>query len=534
MKMQQTPRADLGQGAAATAFPLATEAALSMLKTGGNAVDAAVAAAWTLSVCEPSASGLGGQTTLLIYHADGTSQIIDGHSYAPAGVSLATVSERQQRLGHSACTIPSTPATLGYAQRKYGRLPVAVALAPAIHAASEGYAITPLQRRQATWFERQSVVSEGMAKLFLVNGAAPDVGHVLRQPELAGTLMRLAVHGVEDFYRGQIARDIVADMERHRGMLDATDLAAMALPVEREPLEATYHGMRVLTAPQPAGGMTLLFALKVMEQLLPSVDDARDDESWREAIALASYCTFYERERQAISQDKDELLSADDWLSEANVRAAACSLSENTSVPLAACTEGPNDTTHLAVADAAGNVVALTQSIQSVFGAKVANPKRGFVYNNYLWTCPRHRHVNQLRPGCMPQSNAAPTIVLSHGPRGPEPVVAVGAAGSRRITSSLLQVITQVVDRGRSIEDAIAGPRVHGLLSGKVWIEEPIASPEFLIRLRRRFQQVVVKPALSFGMGCVQGLQWRPDGTILAAADPRRDGSGMTLEEERR
>src|SRR5208283_133074 len=126
-------------GAAATAFPLATDAALSTLRAGGNAVDAAVAAAWTLSVCEPSASGLGGQSTLLIYRSNGATLIIDGHSRAPSGDSIDTVNEREQRLGHRACTIPSTPATLEYAQRKYGLLPHAAILGPAIQAAEEGY-----------------------------------------------------------------------------------------------------------------------------------------------------------------------------------------------------------------------------------------------------------------------------------------------------------------------------------------------------------------------------------------------------------
>src|SRR5271165_4933608 len=146
-------------GAAATAFPLATDAALSTLRAGGNAVDAAVAAAWTLSVCEPSASGLGGQSTLLIHRSDGTTFIIDGHSYAPSGASIDTVNERQQRVGHRACTVPSTPATLEYAQRKYGVLPRAAVFEPAIEAAEEGYAITPLQHRQTGWFGRQMRVS---------------------------------------------------------------------------------------------------------------------------------------------------------------------------------------------------------------------------------------------------------------------------------------------------------------------------------------------------------------------------------------
>lgn len=528
----ESSRAVLVRSAAATAFPQATEAAIALLQQGGNAIDAAVAAAWMLSVCEPSASGLGGQTTLLFYSASGEARIIDGHSYAPAGVSAGTVSEKQQRLGHRACVIPSTPATLAYAQQRYGVLPVAMSLAPAIRVAREGYAITPLQHRQATWFERQMHVSPAIAKLFLLDGAAPPVGHVFRQPELACTLQRLADVGVGDFYSGLVAHAIVADMQRNGGLLNADDLAGFSLPVERAVVEIRYRENRVLSAPEPGGGQNLLFALKVLERLMPNQGDAVGEDSWREAIALASCCTFRERERRDSQRLWEEHGDTIDFLDDVEVERAIKRLTLDKPLPLTNCAEGPGDTTHLTVADADGNIVALTQSIQSVFGAKVANPGLGFVYNNYLCTCPRDPHPNQLRAGCMPQSNAAPTIVLRESAEGAAPVMALGAAGSRRITSSLLQGISQVVDRGKRIDEAIAAPRLHGLLSGKVWIEQPIASERLVARLQRSFKEIVVKPPHSFGMACVQGLQWHSDGTMCAAADPRRDGTGEVLRED--
>src|SRR5271157_1977177 len=516
-------------GAAATAFPLATDAALSTLRAGGNAVDAAVAAAWTLSVCEPSASGLGGQSTLLIHRSNRTTFIIDGHSYAPSGVSIDTVNERQQRVGHRACAIPSTPATLEYAQRKYGALPAAAVFGPAIEAAEQGYAITPLQHRQAGWFGRQMQVSAGIAKLFLVNGAPPPVGYQLRQPELARTLRRLTTAGADDFYRGEIAQHIVDDMQRNGGLLDANDLANFSLPVEREPLETSYRGLGVLSAPSPGGGRNLLFALKLIEQLLPGGIDAANDDSWHEAIALATHCTFRQREQKAGRLDSCVDETADELPSEAEIQRLVAKLRGHGCLQQMNDDEGPGDTTHLTVADDEGNIVALTQSIQSVFGAKVANPELGFVHNNYLWTCPRYSHPNQLAPGCMPQSNAAPTIIMEQREGRSAPVMAVGAAGSRRIISALLQTISHVIDRGLPIDEAIAAPRLHGLVSGKAWIEEEIATPGMLARLRKRFSEIQVKRSRSFGMGCVQGLQWLPDGTLVAAADSRRDGTGAAL-----
>ena len=181
------------------------------------------------------------------------------------------------------------------------------------------------------------------------------------------------------------------------------------------------------------------------------------------------------------------MIPADELPSEADIQRLVAKLRGQGSLQQMNDDEGPGDTTHLTVADDEGNVVALTQSIQSVFGAKVANPELGFVYNNYLWTCPRYPHPNQLAPGCMPRSNAAPTIIMEQRDGRSTPVMALGAAGSRRITSALLQTISQVIDRGRAIDEAVAAPRLHGLISGKVWIEDDIATPELLARLRKRF-----------------------------------------------
>lgn len=517
------------QCGASTAFPEATEAALEILRAGGNAVDAAVAAAWALAVCEPSASGLGGQTTLLVYQPDDTVRIIDGHSYAPASASPVTVSPAEQRVGHRACTIPSTPLTLAYTLRQYGTLPPAQVLAPAIRIAEDGYAITPLQHRQIQWVLGHLRMCSAASDLFLSNEQPPPVGHIVHQPRLARTLHRIAIQGVEDFYHGSMAWAIAEDMRRHGGLITQEDLRTFALPVEREPLRVLYRGLQAWSTPPPGGGLQLLLALKIAEQLLPSGASFESAE-WYEAMALATYASFRERERSPMGSE-DLTPSTCSWLlGEERVRQVVAELREGTPAgPETFAGEGPGDTTHLTVADRTGNVVALTQSIQSVFGAKVANPELGFVYNNYLCTCPRRPHPYGLTGHCLPRSNAAPTLVLGAGPRGRVPVLSLGAAGSRRITSSILQVISAVVDRGLTAGEAVAAPRVHALLSRKVWIEEPAASPELVETLRRCFAAVQLMPPRSYKLGAVQALQWLPQGTLLGAADPRRDGTAATL-----
>jgi gamma-glutamyltranspeptidase/glutathione hydrolase len=513
--------------AAATAFPLATEAALGLLRMGGNAMDAAVGAAWALSVCEPSGSGLGGQTVLLAHFAGGAVRAIDGHSSAPAAVSLATVTKQQQRSSHRSCTVPSTPATLDYAQRKYGRLSPAEVLAPAVRLAEQGYEITPLQRQQTGWVRQHLVQCPAASRMFLRDGAAPAVGEVFRQPELATTLRHM-IDGVEDFYHGSMAGLIARDMRLRGGLITKGDLAALALPVEREPICIEYRGHRVVSVPPPGGGAQLLLALKLLEHLAPTGFESQEDH-WRETMALAVSAAFRERELDPLPPGGTTREFAARFGEERVQRLAGELLSDRGRSDRCSGLEEPGDTTHVTVSDCEGNVVVLTQSIQSLFGAKVANPDLGFLYNNYLRTCPRYPHTYQLGSRCMPRSNASPTIVFRDGRNGGTPLLALGAAGSRRIVSAVLQVISSVIDRKQTVNEGVAGPRIHALMSGKVWIEQDAATEALLENLACRFSEISIKRRNDYKMGAVQALQFLPGGGMLAAADPRREGSAATI-----
>jgi gamma-glutamyltranspeptidase / glutathione hydrolase len=514
------------QAAVSTAFPLATDAAVGILEAGGNAVDAAVAASWALSVCEPSASGLGGQALVLVLEAGGAVRVVDGHSHAPRRASMSTITSDQQKRGHRASTIPSMAATLQHVHRKLGRLPWRAVVEPAAGIAERGYAITPLQRKQTAWVARYLREDPAASALFLRNGELPRVGEVLRQPQLADTLHRIAELGADDFYHGGLARDVADDMRSHGGLIDEEDLASFAGPIEREPLSAQFRGRDVVTVPPPGGGVQLLVALKLLEQLLPR-GAASTPEEWYAGIALATCGAFEVRELFPITPEAMTPAVRGYLLSEERAREIAATLRAGKHV-LPGARDENEDTTHLTVADAEGNVVALTQSIQSVFGAKVANEKLGFLYNDYLRTCPRILHPSQLGPYSRSRSNASPMLVFENDRGGRRPVLAMGSAGSRRIISSLLQVTSSVVDRGMTIGEAIAAPRIHALLSGGVWMEKRITLPAVTAWLRERFSEVVMKSAYSFALGAVHGLQFLP-GATLAGADPRRDGTGAVL-----
>jgi gamma-glutamyltranspeptidase / glutathione hydrolase len=519
------------QAAVSAAFPHATEAASGILRQGGNAIDAAVAAAWALSVCEPSASGLGGQTTMLFSAANGDVKVIDGHSYAPRRVSESTVSLDEQRRGYRSCTIPSTPATLQYAHSKYGRLSWQRVMAPAAEIAKRGFALTALQCKQTGWVLKHLRANPAAGELFLNKGEPPQVGETLRQPQLAETLHRIAEAGAIDFYQGTLARDIGDDMRDNGGLLDEEDLGSLSAPIERPPLMIKFRGFEVVTVPPPGGGLQLLLALKILEQLF-SAETASSVEDGYAAIAISIFGAFCAREENSLVvrdfvPELGARLLSEEWAGQ--IIDKLCR-ERHASV---AAAEEPGDTTHLTVADAQGNIVALTQSIQSVFGAKVANNKLGFLYNNYLRTCLRSPGPSQLGPNCLSRSNAAPVLIRERISSGQRPILALGSAGSRRITSSILQVISNVVDHKMPLQEAIAAPRIHALLSRKLWVEKRISLPSLVGRLGDHFSKFIVKGAYSFGMGAVHALQF-VGGETIAGADPRRDGSTAVLQNSER
>jgi gamma-glutamyltranspeptidase / glutathione hydrolase len=518
-----------GGGAVATAFPSATKAGVEMLRAGGSAIDAAVAAAWALAVCEPSASGLGGSTILLIRFPDGRTVAVSGRSCAPAAASKKTIRRRQQRKGYRSCTVPSTVAALGHIQARYGRLPAARVMEPAIRLAEEGYAVTRLQRRQQKQCLADLSAQAEAGRLFLNRGRPFKTGDIFRQPELAATLRRLAREGPEDFYRGRIARDIAEDMAQHGGLVTLDDLAGAAEAAEGEPVAIRYRDCAVLSTPPPAGGTQLLLALKILEQFTPD-ELSGDVNAWYEIVAEAIHAVF--RDRNRVMAHPSRLTPAFyDWLFSSD-RTAKIAESIRNPIRRHATPpdpEEPGDTTHLSAADAQGTLVALTQSIQSVYGAKVANGKLGFLYNSYLCTSPRREHPYQLGSRCIPRSNAAPTLVLTDKARHCQPLMALGAAGSRRIISSILQVTSGIIDRGLPLDQAVCQPRVHATLSRRVHVEKEAATAPLLDRLEKRFRKVWVRAALSFFMGAVHAIQVNEDGSFTGAADPRRDGTWEAL-----
>lgn len=493
--------------AVSTSHPVATAVGARVLADGGNAVDAAVAATWALAVCEPSGSGVGGQAYLVVAGPDGTVHSVDGDGRAPASAARRTISPPQQRQGVRATTVPTMPAVLGRAHARWGRLPWADVLAPAVALAQNGFGVTHGESVRLGRVVRAVRRDPATAGLYLVDGRSPRPGARLRLPGLAKTLERLAADGSDDLYAGRCAALLLADQVARGGLVTTGDLLATLEAVrERPALVVRREGLDVATL-ATGGGVTLLLALAILDRLRPGDDPGER----RLAVARATRAAHDVRDRYAADGDPRDVLDA------AVVEEAAAVLAAQPPPWLDAgpvrVREEPGDTTHVTVADADGTVVALTSSVQSLYGAKIVCAPLGFVYNNYLRTCTRRPGPYGLGPRCRPRSNAAPTVVLDAA----GPVLGLGSAGSRRITSSLLHVLTGVLDGGLGIEAAVAAPRAHLVASGHLWVETGSGSPA------PAGPRVVPMTAPHAAMGAVNAVRRTPSGWA-AAADPRRDG----------
>ncbi|GBC61843.1 gamma-glutamyltransferase [Desulfonema ishimotonii] len=505
-------------GMIATQQADATQAGLEILGAGGNAIDAAVAAAFALGVCEPHASGLGGQTMMMIHTAEPRRTFaVDGSSRAPSRATIERVPKTAMRLrGHRATTVPSTPAVLGYILAQYGSLPLSRVLEPAIRLAETGYRITALQRRLQKR-EKKHWADGNAARFFLKEGREPyKTGEMFRQPVLARTLSILARKGIEEFYQGQMAAQIAEDMARNDGFIRKDDLALIPHPIERRPVSCRFGGWRVMTFPPPGAGRTLVEMLNIISQFDPG------DYDPLKLKGLLLLCEVIRRaqldrgdrpfEPNFYPQVQDRRMLTVDY-----ARLVARQIRSR----LRTRGNTGGETTHLSVMDNQGNVVALTQSVERVYGSFVVHPDLGFLYNNYMSAFEYEdiTHPYYLRPNGVPWASVAPTIIF----RGKRPYIAIGSPGSERIASSVLQVLLRIAG-GQAPLDAVSAPRIHCTVGGEVHLEASRIRNDLPEFLRRRGFEIVEKEPFAFYMGCVQ-MVMREGKELAGVADPRRDGS---------
>jgi gamma-glutamyltranspeptidase/glutathione hydrolase len=513
-------------GMVATAHEMATRAGVAMLEKGGNAIDAAVAAAFALAVCEPQASGLGGQS-MAVLHINNRTVTIDGSSRVPYRARCSKLGDHERFWGHRAATVPSTPAALGYMHLKFGSLPWDDILAPAIRLARQGYALTEmqcsLQARELDAFKK--VEGRSGARAFLNDGAKPyKAGFNFAQPELAQVLELLADQGPRAFYLGPIAERIDEDMRANQGFIRADDLAQIPWPIERPCIKRNYRDVQVASMPPPGAGRDLLLVLMTLSNLPPEFLAKGTPESCH-FLAETFRKAFLQRRQHPVEpnhylQSPDRIMTNPDF-----ARSMALSIKKHMDqdLPLIDPQAGGGETTHISVMDSKGNAVSLSQSIESIYGSKAAAAGLGFLYNNYLNTMdtmdPSHPYY--LRPGAVPWSSVAPSIMFTDD----KPWLAVGSPGSDRIYSSITQFLVHLVDGGKSLFAAMAMPRLHCSLGGIISLEAGRFDPRVIDHLTGLGYQIDRREDYAFYLGAITATircHTRPG--FMGVAEVRRDG----------
>ena len=520
------------KGMVASAFPDATKAGVKMLKKGGNAIDAACATALALGVCEPQASGLGGQSMAII-HYKGKSFAIDGSSRAPSlAHSSVYKSKRRRKLGYKATTIPSTLATIGFLHERYGRLDWSKIVAPSIQIAKKGYKITKLQHdlQERELENFLSIKSKSGARYFLKDGEVPyDIGDRFVQDDLAETLKIISEYGYTVFYHGSIAKAISEDMKKNRGLIRSEDLAFMPEPLIKKPLSRKYRHLDIVTLPPPAAGRTLLLTLMMLNHL-PSKFLRSSKPSSYHFVAETFRKSFLHRlqrpfHRHTYDQAKDKL-----HLQRTFAKQMADSIhnSMDATLPMIDPDFGGEDTTHLSTMDDEGNAVGITQSIELAYGAKAAADGLGFLYNNYMsafeFTNPNHPFY--IRPNAIPWTSVSPALVFNNSKLW----MVVGSPGSQRIFSTITQFLSRIIDGNLPMSDAIRRPRFHCSIGGTVSIEDGGFRDEIVNYLKDMGYQISVKERYSFYHGAIHAtMKLHSQQGFHGVAEVRRDGTAEGL-----
>jgi len=470
---------------------LASQAGVEIMQAGGNAVDAAVATGFALAVVHPAAGNIGGGGFMMIRMADGKPHFLDYREKAPAGAtrdmyldSQGNVIQGASEYGYKAIGVPGSVAGMLYAERKWGKLTPRQVIAPAIRLARDGYALS--------WEEARDLHDRHLAgfpesrRIFQRDGDYYKTGEIFRQPDLARTLERIA-DNPDDFYHGSLARALASAVQKGGGLITADDLVHYEVK-EREPVRGTYRGFEVISAPPPSsGGTVLIESLNILEgydlaklgsrsaqaihfiiealrraffdraEFLGDPDfakipvaqliDKKYAAGWRETIEPQRASPSKELKRPAVFSELEQYAAE---------HSPAMAVHEST------------QTTHYSVVDGEGNAVAVTTTLNGLFGSRVTAEGLGFLLNNEMDDFSSKPGVpnsdglirgeaNAIGPGKRPLSSMTPTIVVHDG----KTVMVLGSPGSSKIITTVANVLMGVVDYGMNIQEAVNAPRFH-------------------------------------------------------------------------
>jgi gamma-glutamyltranspeptidase / glutathione hydrolase len=507
-------------GMVASAHALASQTGLDILKAGGNAVDAAVAAAFAIGVVEPNATGLGGEGMMVIYLAASKKTIaIDYRSTAP---KVTKYESGIPSTGHAAVAVPGTVAGLVLAQQKYGKLKLPTVIAPAAHLAEQGFVVSSTLAGILVDNFEEIAKNEPLARILCPGGLPIEAGGTLKNPELAASLRAIGAGGADVFYRGALADRIAAEMAASGGFITKDDLASYRA-IEREPVRGTYRGYDIVSAPPPVGGMTVVEILQILDQVNLAKTPHLSPQHvhlFAEAMkrGFADYNAFI-GDPDFTKVPVDYLLSRD----YAKQRAAEIDPAKvsSTIAPGSIPKDEPASTTSLSAVDGQGNMVALTQTISDFFGAKVAVEGTGILLNNEMKNFSA-RGPNQIAPGKRMRTAIAPTVVLRQG----RAFATIGTPGAARIISTMTLLLSNLIDYKMGIQEAIEAPRFYARDTDKELSIEARVSESTAKALADLGYTVKKLGEYDLFFGGAQGIVIDArTGRRIGGADPRRDGA---------
>jgi gamma-glutamyltranspeptidase / glutathione hydrolase len=531
---------------------LASRAGVEMMQAGGNAVDAAVATGFALAVVHPQAGNLGGGGFLLLRKANGEVRFIDFREKAPAAATQnmyldaqGNVIENASLIGYKAIGVPGSVAGLVYAEKKYGKLPLDKVMASAIRLARDGFALA--------WEDAEDLRDEDLAKfpaskrIFQRDGKYYQPGEVLKQPELARTLERIAKNP-DEFYHGAMARELAAAIAKGGGLVTADDLAQYEVK-EREPIRGTYRDYEIISAPPPSsGGIALVEILNILE----GFDLAKLGNRSAQAIhftAEALRRAFYDRSEFLGDPDFSKIpvpqlidkRYAEAWRESIDPNHASASKDlkrpsvfnelERVAGSRPIAIHEPRNTTHFSVVDAEGNAVAVTTTLNDSLGSRVTAEGLGFLLNDEMDDFASKQGVpntygliqgpaNAIGPGKRPLSAMTPTIVVKDG----KLLLVLGAEGGPTIITTVANVLIGVVDFGIDIQEAVNAPRFHHQwLPDAIDVEDRL-SPDTMNLLRSKGHTLNTKHF----WGDAECIMVDPKtGQRLGASDGRNNGKAV-------
>ncbi|MGA9802011.1 MAG: gamma-glutamyltransferase, partial [Terriglobales bacterium] len=537
---------------------LASRAGVEMLRSGGNAVDAAVATGFALAVVHPQAGNLGGGGFLLLRNATGETRFIDFREKAPAAATanmyldahgnvIPESSKDSSVVGYKSIGVPGTVAGLVYAEKQYGKLSIEKVMAPAIKFARDGFPLAYEDTQDLKDDEYLAQFPESK-RIFLRDGNYYQPGELFKQPELARTLERIA-KDPDEFYHGAMARELAAAIHKGGGLVTAEDLAAYEVK-EREPIRGSYRGYDIISAPPPSsGGVALVEILNILE----GYDLAKSGNRSADAIHLEAEAfrrAFYDRAdfmgdpdftKVPVAQLIDKKYAAA-WRDSIDPNRASLStdlkrpsfselerVAQSRSRPLAI--REPENTTHYSVVDAKGNAVSVTTTLNDDFGSRVTAEGMGFLLNDEMDDFAVKQGVpniygliqgpaNAIGPGKRPLSAMTPTIVVKDG----KLFLVLGSPGGPTIITTVANILIGVVDFSLDIEEAVNAPRFHHQwLPDQILVEDRL-SPDTMNLLRSKGHKLNVEHFWGDGE-CI--MIDPKTGERLGASDGRNNGKAV-------